>query len=489
MKPSTIALTVIFFIVALGSAIGFYSRKHHRMNLEQWTVGDRGFGTLLIWLLMAGEIYTAYSFLGVSGWAYSRGGPVLYVLAYMILGQVVAFFILPPIWELGRQHGLQTLPDFFLMRYRGKYLAAFTAAVGVVFIVPYLQIQLIGLGIIVKAASFDGIERTPAMAIAVVLLAGFVFASGIRAVAWVSVLKDLLMILAVAAIGLWAPHIYFGGIGRMFAALARTKPDHLTMPGATKNLGHAWFISSVLLSSLGAAVWPHSFGANFTAKSADTVRRNAVILPLYTISLVFIFIAGFTAFLVVPGLGDVDLSMLTIVRKAFPAWMLGLIGGAGALTAMVPAAILLLTASTLFVKNLFRPIFAPTMTDDKVARLARIMVVALGLVSLYFAVYNATTLVGLLLLGYAGVAQFFPGVVLGLFWKRVSMAGVFSGMIAGIASTAFLVFTKRDPYLGLNAGFIALCANFAITALVSLFAPVPVVTLTEAVSLSASQDS
>ncbi|MGC1781052.1 MAG: sodium:solute symporter family protein [Acidobacteriaceae bacterium] len=489
MTPSEIALTIIFAIVLLGSAIGFYSGRHRKMSLEQWTVGGRSFGTLLIWLLMAGEIYTAFSFLGLSGWAYSRGGPVLYDLAYMVLGNVVAFFILPPIWELGRKHGLQTLPDFFLMQYGSRYLAAFAAAVGVVFIVPYLEVQLVGLGIIVRIASFDGVGRTYAMVIAVALLTGFVFASGIRAVAWVSVLKDVLMIFAVVSIGVWVPHVYFGGVGRMFATLARVRPSHLVMPGATHDLGHTWFISTVLMSSIGCTMWPHLFGASFTAKSADTLRRNAVVMPLYALSLAFLFIAGFTAFLVVPGLANGDLSLLTVARQTFPAWMLGVIGGAGALTAMVPAAILLLTASTLFAKNLYRPIFAPGMTDRQVAKLARKTVVALSLISLYFAMSSSASLVGLLLVGFAGVTQFFPGVVLGLFWKHVTMAGVFAGMIVGVAGTAFLVLTGRDPFSGLNAGLLALCANFAVVILVSLFSRMSVVRLTEEASVGVSADS
>jgi Na+/proline symporter len=64
-----------------------------------------------------------------------------------------------------------------------------------------------------------------------------------------------------------------------------------------------------------------------------------------------------------------------------------------------------------FAKNLFRPIFAPAMTDDQVVKLARVMVVVLGLISLLLAIYKSATLVGLLLTGYAGVTQFFPGVV------------------------------------------------------------------------------
>jgi solute:Na+ symporter, SSS family len=96
------------------------------------------------------------------------------------------------------------------------------------------------------------------------------------------------------------------------------------------------------------------------------------------------------------------------------------------------------------------------------------MVVALSLISLYFAIYSSATLVSLLLLGYAGVTQFFPGVVLGLFWKRVRMAGVFAGLIVGVACTAYLVLSNRDPFHGLSAGFIAFCVNFAVTVLLSM---------------------
>jgi SSS family solute:Na+ symporter len=471
MSPSAVSLTTIFAIVAMGAAIGFLAGVRRKMDLEQWTVGGRGFGAVLMYLLMAGEVYTTFSFLGASGWAYSRGGPTLYIMAYLTLAYVISFFILPQIWEVGRQYGMQTQSDFFSKRYGNKYLAGFVCVVGIACFIPYLQLQITGLGIIVSIASFDGIGRTAAMAGSVVLLVAFVFASGVRAVAWVSVLKDVLMVFAAVTIGIGIPYIHFGGIAPMFAALAHSRPAHLTMPGATANLGHTWYISTVLLTSLGFYMWPHAFGAAFTAKSGDILRRNAVVMPLYTITLAFIFIVGFTAVLVVPGLRNGDLSLLTIVRKSFPPWFLGVIGGAGALTAMVPAAIFILTAATLFAKNLYRPIFAPAMSDDQVAKLARVMVVVLGLISLLLAIYRSATLVGLLLTGYAGVTQFFPGVVLGLYWTRVTTPAVFAGMIAGVATVLFLLLTHRDPWFGWNAGFLALCLNFLITVLVSRLTP------------------
>jgi solute:Na+ symporter, SSS family len=126
-----VALAIMSGIVAVGALVGFLARFHHKMDLEQWTVGGRGFGLALVWLLVAGEIYTTFTFLGASGWAYSRGAPVLYNLGQAPLMYVVSFFILPLIWEAGRTHRLQTQADFFQVRYGSTYLAAFVALIGV----------------------------------------------------------------------------------------------------------------------------------------------------------------------------------------------------------------------------------------------------------------------------------------------------------------------------------------------------------------------
>ena len=490
MSPSLVALTIISGIVAVGTIVGFLARSHHQMDLEQWTVAGRGFGLILVWLLMAGEIYTTFTFLGASGWAYSRGAPVLYILGYQPLIFVVSFYILPLIWEVGRKHRLQTQADFFQVRYGSTYLSAFVALVGVVCIIPYLQIQLTGLGLIVEVASFGGIHRTPAMIIGFTLVAAFVLVSGVRGVAWVSVIKDLLLVLVAVFIGIAVPHIYFGGFAPMFAALVRAKPAHLVMPGATKDLGHTWFVTTVLMIALTFYMWPQYFAATFTARSGKILRRNAVIMPLYGITMPLMLCVGFSALLVLPNLSNGDLSLLALVRKTFPAWFLGIVGGAGALTAMIPAAIQLLSGATLYAKNLFRPILAPGMTDQQVAKLAKIMVVVLTSGALLLALYSSLSLVSLYLLGFAGIAQLFPGVVLGLFSRRVTTSGVFAGMAVGITLAALLVLTRRDPYHGWNAGFIALCLNFGVTGIVSALTRVRVAGFDQALpALAASQSA
>ena len=467
MTDSMIALSVVFVVLTISTIVALWAGRRIKMDLEQWSVAGRGFGVVFVWLLMAGEIYTTFAFLGASGWAYSRGGPALYIITYLTLAYAVSFFILPQLWEYGKKHGIQTQSDFFQARYGSKYLAAAVALIGIIFIIPYIQLQLTGLGIIMEATSFGGINKATAMFIAFGLVAAFVFTSGIRAIAWVGVIKDFLLLGAAIFLGIALPYIYFGGIGEMFTQLANAKLPHLTLPGSTTNMGYGWYITTVLLTSLGFYMWPHQVPSAMTAKSGDTLRRNACFMPLYSISMPLIFFVGFTAILVVPGLPNGDMALLTLVRKTFSPWFLGLIGAAGALTAMLPAAALLQTSAMLFVKNFYRPVFAPNMTDDSLVKLSKAVVVILTVISLYLALYSSLSLVALLLLGYSGVTQFFPGIVLGLYWRRINLISTSAGIAVGETIVAYLVLNKMDPFMGLNAGFVALAANMIVTVLVS----------------------
>ena len=138
---------------------------------------------------------------------------------------------------------------------------------------------------------------------------------------------------------------------------------------------------------------------------------------------------------------------------------------------MVPAAVQILSGSTLIAKNMYRPYFAPDMSDEEIGRVARVAVVAITAVALYLSLHSSTTLVGLLILAYSGIAQFVPGIVLGLCSKRVTSKGILAGILAGLAVAGFLTFTHRDPFMGLNTGFVGLAANLLVLAVVSSVTP------------------
>jgi len=463
-----VALIIIFATIIFSSLIGIFAGRKVKMNLENWAVGGRRFGIIIIWLLMAGEIYTTFTFLGASGWAYSKGAPAFYILIYGALAYTLSFFILPALWKVGKRHGLHTQSDFFIKRYDSRLLGVLVALIGVFCIIPYLQLQLAGLGFIVQVASNGAIHPNVAIVISFVLTCAFVYTSGLRGAAWVAIIKDVMMILAVFIVGIGVPYIYFGGFGKMFQALIKQKPNYLVFPGAVAHMDVLWVMSTLLLTGLGFYMWPHVFGSAFSAKSDKILKRNAIIMPFYQIPVLLVFIIGFTALLVIPNLENGDMAFLALVNKTYPSWFMGFVGAAGAITAMVPSAILVLFASTLIAKNVYQAGINPRASEEKVMSLSRFMVLAIMTLALVFTFLFPSELVYLLIFGYDGVSQFFPGVVFGLFWKRVTKAAVLSGLIAGISLVVFLILAGKDPFLGMNAGFVGLVVNTLITLTVSL---------------------
>ncbi|MEH7746206.1 sodium:solute symporter family protein, partial [Neobacillus drentensis] len=335
------ALIIIFGFLALSIFLGVQAQKGKDMSLEQWSVGGRGFGTIFVFLLMAGEIYTTFTFLGGSGWAYGKGGPTYYILGYGCLAYIMSYWLLPAIWKYAKDNKLMSQSDFFVSKYKSPLLGVFVSIVGVVALIPYLVLQLKGLGIIVAEASGGSISSTAAIWIGVIAVTVYVMISGIHGSAWTAVIKDIMILGIVLFLGIYLPIHYYGGFQPMFEAIEAAKPGFLALPET--GLSVSWFISTVLLTALGFYMWPHTFGSIYSAQSSKVFRKNAIIMPLYQLVLLFVFFVGFAAILQVKGLEGAagDLALLKLSMQTFDPWVVGLIGAAGLLTAIVPGSMIM----------------------------------------------------------------------------------------------------------------------------------------------------
>jgi solute:Na+ symporter, SSS family len=209
------------------------------------------------------------------------------------------------------------------------------------------------------------------------------------------------------------------------------------------------------------------------------IRQNAVVLPLYQLILLFVFLVGFAAILQVPGLkgADIDLALFKLSVKTFDPWIVGIIGAAGVLTALVPGSMILMTAATLLANNLYR-LAHRSAADQHVLQVAKLLVPVVALVAVYFTLAGGQTIVALLLMGYSFVTQLFPALALSLTKTRwATPAGAAAGMIAGIAtvaatslthSTIATLFPALPPAMQeLNVGLIALAVNVVVLTVVS----------------------
>jgi SSS family solute:Na+ symporter len=468
-----VPLVITAVIVAVAVIIGFAAHGRSAMSIEEWTVGGRRYGGLVLWVLAAGEIYTTFTYLGAAGYAYANGGPVFYILGYGVLAYIISFFLLPPLWRYAKRNGLLTQADYFTSRFGSRWVGALAAVIGVVFVVPYGTLQLEGLGDIVTTVTNGTISSATAMLIAFGLTALFVFASGLRAAAWTSILKDALLIITVLIVGIGLPLKYYGSFSGLMSAVVRAHPGDLAVPGSSGVLGVGWLISTLLLTSMGFYMYPHAFMAAYSARSAKAIRRNATFLPFYQVLLLLMFYVGFAALLVVPGLAgsNTNFALLDLVKKGEPSWITGLVGGAGALAAIVPAGAIVLAAAALVGRNIYRDLLRPAAAPGSVLRVSRVFVLVIMAFSLWVAIESPGLIANLLLTAYDGVTQFFPAVLLSLFWRRTSKTGVSGGLLVGVGLVLYLVISGHDPVWGMNAGFVALIANFAVLVAGSLLVP------------------
>ena len=105
-------LNVVPFIIVLGSflivtLIGFASARwrpaEDLLQLNEWGLGGRGFGTFVSWFLLGGDIYTAYTFIAVPALVYATGAAGFYALSYTIMVFPIVFIFAPRLWSVARR--------------------------------------------------------------------------------------------------------------------------------------------------------------------------------------------------------------------------------------------------------------------------------------------------------------------------------------------------------------------------------------------------
>lgn len=473
-----IAMLVIFMFLLLSLYLGIKARKGKDMSLEQWAVGGRGFGSILVFLLIAGEYFSTFTLLGASGWVYSKGSAGLYVIAYIGLACLTSYWLLPPIWRYAKKYNLMSQSEFFASKYKSPALGTLVAFVGVLSLVPYIVLQFKGLGIIVSATSYGSISSSTAIFIGMGCMLTYVMISGIHGSAMTAALKDILSLVLIVFIGIYIPFHYYGGFQSMFEAIEAAKPGLLTLPDTGMSV--SWFVSTVLLTTVGFYMWPHGMSAIFSAKGERVFRSNAIVMPLYGLILLFAFFVGFASILQVTGLqgGDVDLSLLLLSIQTFDPWFVGLIGAAGLLCALVPGSMMLMASSMLLVKNVYAPL-VPGADERQLGRIAKGFVFIISIVALYFALDKGNTLGALFLMAYSLVTQLFPALFLSLFKNNiVTKQGAFIGIVVGVGTVMYVTITGTSmamlfpfapPFVhDLNSGLIAMLLNFTSMFAVSL---------------------
>lgn len=477
------ALSVFVFFFVLVTVMGFAASRwqsggatHKGAHLDEWGLGGRNFGTWITWFLVGGDFYTAYTVIAVPALVYAVGAYGFFALPYTILVYPIVFIIMPKLWHAAHKAGHVTAADVVYGRYGSRALELAIAVTGVVATMPYIALQLVGMEVVIKALGLTG--ELP-LAAAFVILALYTYSAGLRAPALIAFVKDLMIYIVVLVAVVLVP-MKLGGYGHVFqvagdAFAAKGGATGLTLKPAQ----YLPYASLALGSALAAFMYPHTLTGIFAAKSANTIRKNAVFLPAYTVLLGLIALLGYMAYaahLSVKSNNDV---VPALFNALFPSWFAGFAFAAIAIGALVPAAVMSIGAANLFTRNFWKAYVRPDVTPAGEAKVAKIVSLVVKLGALVFILFLPTQFaLDLQLLGGLWILQTFPAVVFGLFFGWFRAPALLAGWAVGLAGGSWLAFSDGikpvhtfviggDSYT-LYTGLAALVLNIVVAVAVQL---------------------
>jgi SSS family solute:Na+ symporter len=479
-----IALAVFLFFFALVSVMGFVAARWRRprtlAHIDEWGLGGRQFGTWITWFLVGGDFYTAYTVIAVPALVYAVGGYGFFALPYTILVYPFVFLVMPKLWAVAARDGHVTAGDVVRGRYGSRPLEIVTALTGIIATMPYIALQLVGMQVVIRALGLAG--DIPLIA-AFSILALYTYSAGLRAPALIAFVKDAMIYIVVIAAVVLIP-LRLGGYAHVFAVAdaafaAKGKPNTGTLLSGAQMLP---FATLALGSALAGFMYPHTLTGVFAAKSGETIRKNAVLLPAYTLLLGLIAMLGYMAYA-----ADVTPSSPTAVvpalfHRLFPSWFAGFAFAAIAIGALVPAAVMSIGAANLFTRNVYKASINPAASPEQEARVAKSASLVVKFGALLAIIFLPTHFaIDLQLLGGVWILQTFPALVFGLFTRAFNATGLLVGWAAGIGLGSVLTFgnglkpvyalSLGGHHYGVYVGLLSLAVNIVAAYAVSVVTP------------------
>lgn len=459
----SVFLVLFGFITWLGFAAARW-RKGDLDLLHEWGLGGRRFGTMVTWFLVGGDLYTAYTFIAVPALAFGAGAIAFFAVPYTVVIYPILFLVFPRLWYVCKNRGYITAADFVKGRFGNRWLALAIAVTGIVATTPYIALQLVGIQVVVGALGIygTGLAADLPLIIAFVILAAFTYSSGLRAPASIAIVKDILIYITAFAAVIVIP-IQLGGFAKIFAAVPPQKLL-LAVPGANTTGAYGSYATLALGSALALFLYPHSITGILSASSGQAIRRNAAMLPGYSLMLGLLALVGF--FAIAAGVAALpeyaagfkqfgnNFAVPALLLHSFPSWFVGFAFAAIGIGALVPAAIMSIAAANLYTRNIHHEFFHKAPTPKQEAQMAKWVSLIVKLGALVFILFIPTQYaIQLQLLGGIWIIQTLPAVLLGAYTRWFNDWALLLGWLVGIGvGTAMAIAANLTPTYPLSLG-------------------------------------
>ena len=472
--------------------LGYLGYKKTK-TAEDYFVAGRRMGSIVIAFSYGATFISAVALIGFSGIASVYGHSILWLsFLNIFVGIFIAFvFFGFRTRKIGLSLNALTLPELLGNRFNSKKLQAVSGTIIAIFMVAYTSAVFLAIASLFQVTF--GIPYEICVVIFTLIVGIYLIVGGLYAVMWTHAIQGILMLVGmlILTIGVYS---MLGGIGPAHEAAASLTPEMLTnigSPAASQApngltsmppfLSQPFMMILTLIFGVGIGVLaqPQLITRYLTAKNEKALR---LAIPYGGI---FILLMTFLAFSIGPlcnvlmvnnGLsypGTPDKVVPLVVNELFPEWFVFLFLFAILAAAMSTASALFHTAGASIGRDVCEKGFFKECSHKKSIMISRIATIAIVIATLIITL-NPLDVVAFMCAFFFGLmaCTFLAPYTLMLYWKKISKAGAWAGMLGGFIFTMLwyvLIYFKTAP----NIIGQSLISEYTINMLDPLFIGVP----------------
>jgi len=472
VRAVTLQLTIIVGYLLIALAIGLVAYRLTERTAEDFYLASRTLGTVVLLFTTFATLLSAFTFFAGPNIAYAQGPEWILVMGLMdgIIFAILWYVIGYKQWLLGQQYGYVTLGEMLGDRFGSRWLRGLVAGISLVWLFPYVMLQQVGAGTALEALTDGTVSYELGAGLITVFMILYVVAAGMRGVAWTDTLQGAFMLVTTWVALLWVLATV-GGPSAATAALASSPDTAGFLSLGSSYYTPQWMLSTAITIGFGVAMFPQVNQRFFAAGSKAVLKRS---LALWPILCVLLFVPSFMLGAWAAGL-EVAIpegaNVLPLILDAYtPTWFAALII-AGAMAAMMSSSdSMLLSGSSYFTRDLYRPFVDRGLSDSREGLLARGGVAIFATAAFVASLFQPATLFELGNAAFSGFAQLALPVLLALYWRKITRAGITTGILAsqGFYMASLFVAAVPGSYAGWSAGLVGMGLGLLVTVVVSL---------------------
>ena len=488
-----ILLTLVFLAVAVG--VGIYSRKQ-ASSVDGFVLGGRAVGPWLTAFAYGTSYFSAVVFVGYAGqfgWKYGLSATWIGI-GNAVIGSLLAWIILGRRTKLMTQHiESRTMPDFFGTRFSSQGLRVVASIIAFVFLIPYTAGVYKGISTLFEMGF--GVPYEYCVVIMAILTAVYVILGGYKATAMNDFVQGIIMLFGIVVVIAAVLNMQGGLTPAIEKMAALPADDNMNVNGGFADIfgPDPWnLLGVVILTSLGTWGLPQMVGKFYSITDESAIRRGTIISTIFAFIVAggCYFLGGFGRLFGTPPLlpngrlafDSIVPSMLVTLPDIIIALVVLLVLSAS----MSTLASLVLTSSSTMTLDL---IYSDKKSlpgevqegsidyevSEKVERrkvvVMRVLIVFFIAISLMIALNPPTFIAQLMGISWGALAgAFLAPFMMGLYWRGVTTASVWSCFVWGVGITVVNMLLG-NPISPINCGAIAMLGGFPVVWVVSLVTP------------------